>query len=92
MRTREVAPAVDKLAQWLESKGWSQGELAEAIGIKQQSVSQWMTADSRPEAHLRMSIEVLTEKTVLVADWMFRNERQAFEKLQQRVSPSQSAA
>lgn len=45
-----LADMGNTIRQARERKGWSQVELAEALGLKQQSVSRWEAGESKPRS------------------------------------------
>jgi transcriptional regulator with XRE-family HTH domain len=61
-----------KLRDWRESSGWSQEQLAKAIGksVKQESVSQWETGGNMPRRNWLIRIEKLTKGKVTANDFV----------------------
>ena len=86
MASREIVPAAGKLATWLrkqraQRKKGQQGrsdiitqvQLAQALGVRQPSVSRWCAGVGRPSPVNRTAIEGITG--VLEHDWLTRAER-----------------
>lgn len=48
------------LWEWLHTKGWSQRQFAEAVGVKQMAVSGWMTLRAFPSPAVQGKIEEVT--------------------------------
>lgn len=46
---REEATFADRVKELLDEKGWTQQDLAEAIGVKQPAVSMMLSRDARPQ-------------------------------------------
>lgn len=54
-----MTPAAKALKKWIAANS-SQTAVAHALGLKQPSVSAWLTGVSRPESFLRGAIQELT--------------------------------
>jgi transcriptional regulator with XRE-family HTH domain len=79
---RSKAPATEarkRLIEWLAQPGRSQKQLAAKLGIKQQSVSQWVRRRARPGLAARDDLELATDRFVLAGDWRTVVERREHE-------------
>ena len=65
------------LRAFLEKHAISQRSAAEALGVTDPAVHDWVTGAKRPRAHHRVSIEVWTRGSVVAASWAFPEERAA---------------
>lgn len=74
-----------RLAAWQgkSPKTRNNTAIANALGIKQPSVSGWLRGAARPEPHLREALEILTSGAVESKDWTLPEER----ALVAKVSP-----
>jgi transcriptional regulator with XRE-family HTH domain len=76
------------LVGWLteDGAGRSQSKLAELLGIGQSSVSLWVHGRSRPDAHIREALEVITG--VPRGAWETDDERAVVTRAREHVHPS----
>lgn len=82
-------PARRNLVRWmragsLQERG--QTAIARALGLKQQSVRQWIVRISRPGTEHRQALQVLTKGEVVAPDWETRAERRQRERLLKRLA------
>lgn len=67
-----------KLKKWMAGPPRrSQAKVAAALGITQQSLSQWVCGQARPSAHMRGALEAVTNGVVRAEDWLTPKERTA---------------
>lgn len=79
-----------KLREFVESGGLSQTRLAAELGIKQPSVSSWLTGRARPESHLRLAISMIAG--IPAGDWETDDERALVERVRSKhVDPNELA-
>ncbi len=71
-----------RLQEWVaqDPKERTGTAIAKALGVRQPSVSGWLLGNSRPEAHLRLALELLTGGFVVAVDWMTSRERRLAER------------
>lgn len=60
--------------------------LARTLGIRQAAVSKWVAGAARPEAHLRVAIEVLCG--IPQADWMTPREAKLIARVREEAKPA----
>ena len=79
------------LQAWLDGDGpeRTQAALARALGIAGPSVNGWVLGRSRPEPHLRQSLEILTG--IPAGDWDTDAERAIVERVRAAVDQARSA-
>ncbi len=81
------------LQAWLDGDGdgpeRTQAALARALGIAGPSVNGWVLGRSRPEPHLRQSLEFLTG--IPAGDWDTDAERAIVERVRAAVDQARSA-
>lgn len=58
-RTTYSGPVATAISTARKRKGWTQGELAEQLGIRQQSVSKWESGVSKPDGVLVVRLNTL---------------------------------
>lgn len=61
----------------------SQKKLADKLGVKQPSVSAWVSGSSRPETHLREALELLTG--IPAESWKTEDERAKVERVREGI-------
>lgn len=65
-----------KLKKWMAGPPRrSQAQVAAALGITQQSLSQWVCGQARPSAHMRGALEAVSNGAVRADDWLTTKER-----------------
>ena len=63
-----MADAVDRVRRWMETRRTSQTELAKRLGVRQQTVSEWLTRRKIPE--LRQARELQRVTGIRVDSWL----------------------
>lgn len=79
------------LQAWLDGPGpeRTQAALARTLGIAGPSVNGWVMGRSRPEPHLRLSLEILTG--IPASDWDTDDERAVVERVRALADQTRSA-
>ncbi len=70
--------AVDRLREWMSASGTHQTARAVRLGLNQSSVSSWLRRVSRPEAHHRAALQLLTG--IEESAWLTDEERELIER------------
>jgi transcriptional regulator with XRE-family HTH domain len=55
-----MSDAVSRLSRWMQIRGASQAELAALLGVRQQTVSEWLTRRKLPGLRLAREIQRVT--------------------------------
>ncbi len=63
----------------------TQSQLARMLGIKQPSISGWISGKARPETHLREALEILF--CIPARSWMTEDESKLVERLREQALP-----
>lgn len=71
---REECVAIADLESWLTEQERTQAWLAKALGVSAPSVNAWFARQTRPQPHLRETIEVITNGAVTREGWLFPSE------------------
>lgn len=78
-------PAVSKLRAWIVAQGLTIREFARVIHVSSHTVHHWFYSGQRPTMARRKSIEKLTQKEVLVADWIFSDEWKSIREKEKKI-------
>lgn len=93
-KTMDMADPTTKGQQLLQHQlrhsAMSQQALADLLGIKQSSVSLWVSGRSRPEAHLRLALEGLWE--IPAESWLTLEEAEVVARATDAAPPSARVA
>lgn len=69
MKPTAIEISMYRISKLLKDKNWSQRELAQKIGVTQQTVQQWISGKSTPKP---ASLDKLSEVTGYDIDWFYR--------------------
>lgn len=69
------------LRKWFRDQKRSQREVAESMGVTQQSVSAWLNGSARPDADMREALSIVTGGVVFAASWRTPAERERIDAL-----------
>lgn len=89
MPSSPTTPAAKALKKWIAANS-SQTAVAELLGVRQPTVSAWVSGHARPEPHLRDAIAELTG--IANDEWELRSERDQRAKALARIAADKGAA
>jgi hypothetical protein len=73
------------LTNWLFDKKVSQAKLARLLKVTQPTVYRWSTGETRPEAHLRIAIQYLSDNKIPQESWMYEHEMELAYKYRKKT-------
>jgi transcriptional regulator with XRE-family HTH domain len=84
-----TTPAAKGLKKWIADNS-SQTAVAKVLGVKQPTVSAWVSGHARPEPHLRDALAELTG--IPTEQWELKVERDQRSKALARIAADKGAA
>jgi transcriptional regulator with XRE-family HTH domain len=84
-----TTPAAKALKRWIAANT-SQTAVADVLGVKQPTVSAWVSGQARPEPHLRDVLEELTG--IPTEQWELKAERDQRSRALARIAADKGAA